>query len=181
MSDRIGRRREADGAAPRAEPSKTERKKQMHALQTLGEALAALPPDRLATIELDEGLREAIDELHRTRSHEGRRRQLQLVGKRMRGVDPEPIRAALAQFELGSAESTLVLHRIEAWRDDLIHAEDAITRWMDAHPQTDVKRLRELVRGARADAQTPPEARRGAAYRQLFQFLKPYIEGAGSS
>ncbi len=175
MTDRASFRHPT--AAPDDEPaSKTSLKKQMHELQALGEALAALPAERLAAVDLPDSLRDAIEMLRRTRSHEGQRRQRQLVGKLMRQADPGPIREALAQFELGSAQDTLTLHRIESWRAELVASDDAVTRWVGEHPDTNVKRLRELARAARADLDTPPEQRHGRAYRQLFQFIKQHID-----
>ena len=73
-------------------PSKSTRKREQQALQKLGEELTKLPDDLLATLDLDERLREAIEDLRRMRAHEAQRRQRQYIGKLMRGVDPEPIR-----------------------------------------------------------------------------------------
>jgi len=79
-----------------ARPSKTRLKHEAHELQALGAALTELPPERLDALELAEPLRDALLEWRRTRSHEGRRRQLQYIGKLMRNVDVEPLRAAVA-------------------------------------------------------------------------------------
>ena len=77
-------------------PSKSQRKRDMHALQELGEELVALQPARLRSLALPESLLEAIEQAQRISSREGRRRQLQLIGKLMRQVDADPIRDALA-------------------------------------------------------------------------------------
>jgi ribosome-associated protein len=77
-------------------PSKTQRKKAVHALQDLGESLVELSEEQLAGIELPERLRAAVVEAQRITRFEARRRQLQYIGKLMRSVDSEPIRAALA-------------------------------------------------------------------------------------
>lgn len=153
-------------------PSKTQLKKAMHELQDLGEVLVALPADRIAALGLPESLRSAIAELRRTRSHEGRRRQLQFIGRLMRSTDPQPIREAVAAMQLGSAQETLALHRAEHWRSELIAREDALTAWRAAHPQSDLQQLRSLVRAARKDAAAAPEQRSGRAYRELFSFIK---------
>ena len=160
-----------------ARPSKTQLKLQSHELQKLGEAVAALPAERLAAIEMPEPLRLAIDELRRTRSHEGRRRQLQYVGKLMRGADEAALREAVAAATLGSAKETLALHETERWRAELIADDEALTRWQAAHPDTDTQQLRSLVRAARRDAAAlPAEARQPKSFRELFQFLKPMIQ-----
>lgn len=159
--------------SPRDErPSKSELKRQAHQLQDLGEALLELPDDRLVALPMPEALLDAVREAKRVKSHEGRRRQLQLVGKLMRSADTEPLREAVAALQLGSAQQTLALHRAERWRVDLVESDDALTRWMAEHPGTDSQRLRTLVRNARKDAALPPEARHGRAWRELFQFIK---------
>lgn len=158
---------------PRDErPSKSELKRQAHALQDLGEALLALPDDRLAALPMSDTLLDAVREAKRVKSHEGRRRQLQLVGKLMRSADTEPLREAVAELQLGSAQQTLALHRAERWREELAASDEAATRWMAEHPGTDSQRLRTLVRNARKEAALPPESRHGRAWRELFQFIK---------
>ncbi|NRF67643.1 DUF615 domain-containing protein [Aquincola sp. S2] len=162
-----------DSAAER--PSKTQLKQHSHALQALGAELAELPDDRFAATPMPEALREAILTYRRTKSHEGRRRQLQYVGKQMRAADEEPLREAVASFKLGSAKDTLMLHEAERWRDELIAGDDASTRWAATYPQSDLQRLRSLIRTARKDAAAQPEQRSGRGYRELFQFIKPWL------
>ena len=183
MSRRAGPHRGIDqhygdgaGGSDDLRPSKTQLKQHSSALQKLGLALAELPVDRLAAIEMPESLRAALDEYRRTRSHEGRRRQLQFVGKLMRGADEEALREALAAATLGSAQATLALHEAERWRAELIADDGALERWLARHPGSDVQQLRSLVRAARRDAAgLAPEARQPKSFRDLFQFLKPMV------
>ena len=126
--------------------------RQAQEMQTLGEALAALPQDRLDAIEMPDGLRAAVHEFRRTKSFEGRRRQMQYVGKLMRSADEDALREAVAAATLGSAQDTLALHEAERWRAELIAEDEALQRWMLAHPDTDSQQLRSLVRAARRDA-----------------------------
>jgi len=164
-----------DGTAP----SRNELKKQMHDLQQLGEAVAALPVDRLDKLKLDERLRDAIDELRRTRSFEGKRRQLQYIGKLMKSEDPAPLREAVASFRVGSASDTLALHQAEYWRDQLLAGDDALQKWVEEYPATDIQQLRSLVRSARKEKLEPGE-RHGRAYRDLFRLVKEQMQGAGA-
>jgi ribosome-associated protein len=168
----------APAAVPDERPSKTQLKKQSHDLQALGLALAEMPDARLAELPVDETLIEAVREYRRTRSHEGRRRQLQYVGKLMRHVDPAPLREAVAALQVPRAEETLALHQAELWRDQLIADDAAVTRWIAEHPQTDVQRLRSLVRAARKEATASPEQRHGRSYRELFQLIKQEMRAA---
>ncbi len=157
-------------------PSKTQLKQQSHALQALGQQLAALSDDALAAIEMPEALRDALEEFRRTKSHEGKRRQMQYVGKLMRSADEGRLREAVAAATLGSAQTALALHEAERWRAELIASDDAATRWLAAHPDTDSQQLRSLVRAARRDAAgLVPEARQPKSFRDLFQFIKPML------
>lgn len=157
-------------------PSKSQRKRDSHALQSLGEALAELPTARLQALEMPDGLRDAIAEYRRTRSHEGRRRQMQYIGRLMRGVDAAPLEEAVAAQRLGGARDALALHEAERWRAELLADDAALTRWVAAHPQDDVQHLRALVRSARDEARvdTAPGAavRQGRAFRDLFRHVK---------
>lgn len=153
-------------------PSKTQLKKEMHELQALGEALVALPDNRVVDLEISDSLRDAVAEYKRTRSHEGKRRQMQYIGKLMRKNEVEPIREAVAAMQLGRAKDSLALHEAERWRVELLADDDALTRWTTQHPASDLQQLRSLIRAARKDAAATPEQRNGRAYRELFQFIK---------
>ena len=88
-------------------PSKSARKRAMHELQDLGEALVALDPARVAALDLPERLADAIGEARTITKHEARRRQLQFIGRLMRDVDAQSIKNALAQWRRGA---TLAAH-----------------------------------------------------------------------
>lgn len=168
------------------EPSKTELKKESTELQKLGEALLTLRGDLYERLALPEGLTTALDDLRKITNFEGRRRQMQYVGKLMRQLDPEVLQAvrdALEEQRSGSAQQTLALHAAEKWRDDLIASDDALTAWLQAHPATDVQQLRALVRQARKDAAPTRDEvskgqapRRGRAYREIFQLVREQLE-----
>ncbi len=156
-----------DGIAP----SRNELKKTMQDLQELGEAIASLPVDRLDKLKIDERLRDAIDELRRTKSFEGKRRQIQYIGKLMKHENPEPLREAVASVRVGSGTDTLALHQAEYWRDQLLAGDDALANWVKEYPATDVQQMRSLVRAARKEKLEPGE-RHGRAYRDLFKLVK---------
>lgn len=171
-------------------PSKTQLKQQAHELQRLGAQVVALSDERLDRLELSDTLRAAITEWRRTKSHEGKRRQMQYIGKLMRGADEERLREAVAETQIGSARATLALHEAEGWRDALIADDEALTRWAAQFPATDLQQLRALVRQARKEA--PAEAalavaegrgqapRRGKAYRELFRLVRDALAGGGT-
>ena len=153
-------------------PSKTRRKAASHDLQSLGEALVEMSDDHLAGLGLSEPLFDAVVAMRKMRSHEAKRRQMQLIGKLMRSADVEPIREAVAQAQLGRARDSLALHEAERWRAELIADDSATTRFAEDHPEADLQQLRTLVRNARKVQSLVVEQRSGRAFRELFQFIR---------
>ena len=153
-------------------PSKSQRKRDMHALQALGGELVRLTRDQLQRIELPDDLREAVEFAHRVTSHEGRRRHMQYLGKLMRQVDADAIREAIALATGESRAAVALMHLAERWRDRLIADDDALTEFVAAHPAADVQWLRTTIRAARregASQQGPRHARE--LYRWLHEQL----------
>ena len=157
-------------------PSKTQLKAEAGEKQALGEALLTLRADLMARLDLPEKLLDALAQARRITNFEGRRRQMQFIGKLMRPLDAEPIRAAIDEQANGSADLTLALHLAEQWRDKLIASDEALGDWLNGHPSTDSQQLRALIRQARKDIakpETPGEApRHGKSYREIFQLVK---------
>lgn len=172
-----------------SEASKTELKRESTELQKLGEALLTLRADLMAGLPLSDKFIEAVAEARRITNFEGKRRQMQYIGKLMRGLDEDTLQAvrdALEAQQKGSAGDALALHQAEQWRDDLIGREDALDQWLREHPQTDTQQLRALIRQARKDVQPDKESvskglapRQGRAYREIFQLVKSHLAGPG--
>lgn len=165
--------------------SKTDLKKHSDHLQSLGESLLTLRGDLMTRLReqhegIDDKLIDALQEAKRITNFEGKRRQMQFIGKLMRKLDEDTvaaIEAALEEQRKPSARETLALHQAEQWRDRLIADDGALTDWMQTAPETDVQQLRALIRQARKDAQgvveRPGEAQRhGKAYREIFQLVR---------
>mgnify|MGYP005835336323 CR=1 FL=1 len=150
-------------------PSKTQRKKAMHALQSLGETLVDLSADQLDRLDLPEALHDAVVEASRIRSREGRRRQLQYIGRLMRGVETEEIAERLALLQGESDAAKAEFHTLERWRARLIADDDALTDWLAANPGCDVQMLRQLIRNARRET---AEGKPPRASRALFRWLR---------
>ena len=153
--------------------SKTQRKMQVLALQDLGGELVALSEEQLARIELPERLRDAVMAARRITKFEAKRRQLQHIGKLMRGVEVEPIRAALDAVLAGSRRQIAAHKRIEAWRERLLAGPGAINELLAEYPGADAQRLRALVRGALRER---AESRPPRSFRELYQALRALIE-----
>jgi ribosome-associated protein len=153
-----------------AAPSKTQRKQQMEELQTLGEELVELSTDRIKKIDIPEELRDAVREAQRMPRHdEAKRRQMQYIGKIMRNVEAEPIRAALALVRGESAGETAKLHRLERLRTEFLADEKVVNEIASLYPSVDLQHLRSLRRAALKEQQQNKAPR---SYRAIFQLLK---------
>jgi ribosome-associated protein len=169
--------------------SKTDLKRESSQRQALGESILTLRRDLrerlLSQGHLNDKVLEAIDEAGRITNFEGRRRQMQYVGKLMRQLDEDDIAAiqqALSDQSKGSAAETALLHQAEQWRDALLATDDALSDWISAFPDSDSQQLRALMRQARKDnpanAKTESQGlapRQGRAYRELFQIIKQHL------
>lgn len=149
--------------------SKTKRKREMHDLQALGAALVSLSAAHLERMSLPEPLAQAVRDARRIASHEAKRRQIQYIGRLMREIDPEPIRAQLAAVEGGSAQERARHQRLEHWRARLMEDDGALTEFARAHPAADLQQLRALIRNSRKEQ---AEARPPRAYRELFRAIR---------
>jgi ribosome-associated protein len=134
---------------------------------------------------------EAVAEAKRITNFEGKRRQMQFIGKLMRKLDEdavEGVRAALLEQSQGSAQETLQLHLAEQWRDRLIKEDDACGEWLQSFPDTDSQQLRALIRQARKDAPATTAAnvsqglapRQSRAYREIFQMVRTELSNSQS-
>ena len=155
--------------------SKTRRKAEMSALQTLGEALLNVSPARRAELELPERLSEALDAVQRITRREARRRQLQFIGRLMRDIDAAPIRTQLAQWADAPNAEKARLHALEHWRERLLAEDDALDRLCSERPAADRPRLAALVGAVHAERAhgQPPRA-----YRELFRVLSALFRAA---
>jgi ribosome-associated protein len=150
-------------------PSKSARKRAMTELQDLGKELVALSVDQIKKIDMPEDLRTAVRDAQRITQHEAHRRQLQYIGKLMRGIDPEPLQAALDEINGVSAAATARMHALERLRTRFLEDEKVIGEIAAAHPDADLQHLRQLRRNALKEQQLgkPPRA-----FRELFRVLR---------
>ncbi|MDO6514157.1 MULTISPECIES: ribosome biogenesis factor YjgA [unclassified Neptuniibacter] len=152
------------------ELSKTEAKRQMHALQALGARLTKLNKEQLEKMKLDERLHLAIEEFHRIKSNGAQKRHLQYIGKIMRTEDTDKIEHDLGLYEAGQQAHTQTFHKLERWRDRLVTEDNsALQEYINENPSADVQHLRQLIRNAKKELelQKPP-----AAARKLFKYLR---------
>jgi ribosome-associated protein len=150
-------------------PSKSQRKREMTALQELGEELVGLSRERLLKIEMPERLRDAILDAQRITKHEARRRQMQYIGKIMRDVDVEPLSEALNALKGVSAAANARQHHLEKLRAQLMEDEAAFGDLAREFPAADIQHLRQLRRNALKEAE---QGRPPRSYRELFRELR---------
>jgi len=169
------------------EASRTDLKRESAELQKLGEELLGLRAGLFDALPLGEKLVDAVAEAKRITNFEGKRRQMQFIGKLMRTLEPavlEAVRVALVEQNSVPAAETAALHEAERWRDRLIADDDALGGWIETHPATDSQQLRALVRQARKDMKAGPAGeapRQGKAYREVFQLVRAQLAVHGGA
>ena len=162
-------------------PSKSQLKRDMTALQKLGAELIAEPRERVKRVPMPEDVRDAILECQQITDHEGRRRQLQYVGKKMRTLEEEEvalIRKTIDSWKQPSRAETAAMHAIERRRDKLLADDGALTELRAQYPDLDVQQMRTMIRNARREQaeHKPPKA-----YREIFQVLKQLQAGSAKA
>ncbi|HLS55143.1 MAG TPA: ribosome biogenesis factor YjgA [Zeimonas sp.] len=167
-SDDHGPQPGAARSAPGEGPSKSQRKRDMLALQEIGESLLPLADDRLQRLPISPELIDAVRAAREIRAHEGRRRQLQYIGRLMREIDADALRAALADETREHRVATAVMHAAERWRERILADDQVLRNWLDEYPDTrdDVE---PLVPRARHELSAGGP---GRAYRELFRKLR---------
>lgn len=150
-------------------PSKTKQKQAMHELRDLGAELVELSVGQLKRINLPENIFEAVRDCQKITAHGAHRRQIQYLGKLMRTVDEEPIRAGLALIRGESSAETARLHRLERFRARFIEDESFLTEIAAVWPQVDLQHMRQLRRNTlkEQEAGKPPKN-----FRAIFQILQ---------
>ena len=153
--------------------SKTQLKREMLALQELGERLVALSVDELRRMKLDKDLFDAVAHAKTLRKHEAKRRQMQFIGTVMRTVDSEPLRARLDEISQTSRQANEKFHRLETLRDRLLAGDVGVFDELVAEqPDLDLQHIRQLARNAvrERDKNKPPKSGRA-----LFRYLREQL------
>ena len=155
---------------PTVQPSKSQRKREAHAVRDLGVQLVKLEAAQLEKIPLPDAIREAVVQAQQIKAHGARRRQLQYLGKLLRQIDSEPIAETLTNSQSDTVVHKRELHWLEQTRDGLIAGEEGkLDEVFNRYPQAERQHLRRLIEKAqREQAQDRPPA----ASRQLFRYLR---------
>lgn len=156
------------------EKSKTQIKRELHALVELGERLTTLKPDTLARLPLTDPLRKALADASKHTAHIARKRHMSFVGKLMRDQDTDAILAVIEQLDSSTRQYNERFHGLERWRDRLVDGNDEdLERFVHEYPETDRQQLRSLIRHAQHEKarDKPP-----AAARKVFKYIRELDE-----
>lgn len=164
------RRRELPGGIP--PPTKGELKRQAQAVQELADRLVLAPADLVDRLALPEKLADAIALARRISVGGALVRQRQFVAKLMRGLDLEPMQAALDSHTDVARLDAARFRRAERWRDRLVEGGEAVVAEFVAEYPVDREELARLVA-------TAQEEQRGGkatgAGRRLFRRVQEVL------
>lgn len=154
--------------------SKSQRKRDMEKLQSLGTQLTQLSLAQLQKMTLPEALFNAVVMAQQISARGAHKRQLQYIGRLMRDIDPQPIQQQLDDLQMHSATANREFHQLEQWRDRLLtEGDEAVTQLVQSYPDTDTQHLRQLVRSARKEKLANKTPR---AAREIFRYLRQLIQ-----
>ena len=94
-------------------PSKSQLKRESHALQELGKELVKMPEGKLQQFDLPEPLKLAIYEARKLKNREAKRRHLQYIGKLMRVSDTSGIQRTFSEIRINEHKTLENKFRVE--------------------------------------------------------------------
>jgi len=152
-------------------PNKSQLKREAVALVNLGKKLEALDIAQLHRLPMSDELRESLIEGKSIHQNGARKRHFKFIGKLLREMDTELLEKTINDLEFGTAKANAAFHQVERWRDRLLDTEDvhALDAWLEQYPQSDITRIRQLIRNALKEQQQnkPPKSSRA-----LFKLLR---------
>ncbi len=157
--------------------SKSQVKREMHALQTLGERLTGLSDEQLRRLDIPDELHEAIAFARTLTSHGARHRHIQRIGVIMRHIDPEPLERALNYIDQQHLKDAEHFREIEIWRERIVSGDDDLIEELVRDMGADRQKLRQLALNARKEAKDgkPPKTA-----KNLFRYLREVRENGKS-
>jgi len=150
--------------------SKSEIKREMLALQALGERLVKLNPRMWAQFNFSQAMRDALDESLRIKSQNAMRRHIRRLGKLLRDEDAEQVKKLFERMDNEHLQDTQYFHRLERWRDRLLaEGDSALQELLDICPNIDRQHLRQLIRVGKKEQE---QGKSPAASRKIFKYLR---------
>ena len=154
--------------------SKSQVKREMSALQKMGEELVALSKEQIQKLKIADDFKEALLFAKTLKHREARRRQIQYIGALMRGTNLESIEQFLKELAQSRMEENWRFQQLEKWRDGLLNGQEKVLEEvLEKFPAADRKHIRQLIRNNQKEReqQKPPKSSRA-----LFQYLKEISE-----
>ena len=156
------------------EKSKTQVKRELHALVDLGERLTTLKPDLLNRLPLTDGLRRALADAPKHTANIARKRHILFIGKLMRDQDIDAILTLIDQLDASTRQYNERFHGLERWRDRLLGGDDSVLEsFVGDYPEADRQHLRQLIRQAQHEA---AQSKPPAASRKIFKYIRELDE-----
>jgi len=152
--------------------NKSQQKREIQTLLTLGKNLSRLDTIALGKMELPQELFQALLDVQAMK-HGAEKRQFKLICKILRQMNTESLQETIDSLECKKADQDKKFHRIERWRERLIEeGHVAMTEFMAKYPEADAGQIRQLIRNANKEliANKPPKSSRA-----LFQYLRALI------
>lgn len=154
--------------------SKSQKKRNMLALQSVGGELVLLSTEVIAKLDLPDELRVAVLDAKRIpgSKHGGNKRQMQYIGRLMREVDPAPILIQLQALKAPNQKQTAQHHLAERWRERMLADATSIAAFVREFPEAEQTTLEKYLADAKDDhsKQRPPKN-----FRLLYQTLHKHI------
>lgn len=154
--------------------SKSQLKRDAHALLDLGKEIVGLQPANLKKIPLDEDLLEAINEARKIKAQIALKRQLHYIAKILRHRDVDDIQSAMDTIRQQSSKTDTALKTCEKWRERLLGNESgALEAFISEHPDVDRQKIRQMIRNAQKEMSNnkPPKWS-----RELFRYIRSLTE-----
>jgi ribosome-associated protein len=159
-------------------PSKSQLKREKHALQALAERMAGMPRAELERLNLSAATWAALDETDRIKDVRARGRHWKRIANLLEREDMAAVHALVDQADVREREAAVRHQTLERWRERLIADEQgALGAYIDAYPSVDRQHLRTLIRAAQRDQSRG----RPDAPRKLFRFLRDTMDAMGDT
>lgn len=156
------------------EKSKTQVKRELHALVDLGERLTTLKKDLIAKLPLTDEMRRALADAPKHTANIARKRHISFIGKLMRDQDIDAILTLLDRTDASTRQYNERFHNLERWRDRLISGDDAVLeKFVVDYPDADRQQLRSLIRQAQHEL---AHNKAPATSRKIFKYIRELDE-----
>jgi ribosome-associated protein len=148
--------------------SKSQVKRELHALHDLGKQLVELPDKHMEQVPVSDKLRDAIVAAKKMKLA-ALKRQLKFIGGLMQEEDETAIRSALEELRKPHKQEVEQFHEVEQWRDHLLQGDqDLINDLAEKFEGFERQRVNQLIRNAKKEQSNnkPPKSA-----RLLFKYL----------